>query len=187
MTRVAILRAGYVALALAFAALGGMTTVGALLPLGLLLAFVGAILLTWSDDDLPKWAGFVLLAYFLLSIVAFLAATPMTINKGGRYFINAAPLGFADDIFNYLTFASPLMIGAAAVLAAWDRERPPRLLIWGAVAGFALFALLNIFLSPSGEDAARSQGSLLANLLLVSALAGAAGAAWSAARPEEIS
>lgn len=190
MPRLAFLRAGYAALGLAFGALAASAVAGGLLLVGLLVALVGGILLAFSRDDLPKYAGLVLVAYFVLSIVAFLAASPVTIKgSGGSYFVNGAPPDLADDVMYYVGLASPLMLGATAVLAAWEREWAPRLLLWGAVGGFVLVALLSILLRPGGTDAsaiaaAEAQAGLVSNLFMVSALAGAAGALWAAGRPD---
>lgn len=198
MTRLGALRLGYGAIGAAFAALAASTFVAPLLFLGLLLALAGGFLLAFSDDDVPKWAGLALLAYFLVALLAFLAATPITIDRGDGYFVNAAPPDLANKVTEYLVLFSPLMLGATAVAAAWEREHPPRFLLMGAVAGFVIVAALSLVLLPKVVDpsdpegvssavaAARQQGALLSTLFAVSAAAGAAGALWAATRPEEV-
>lgn len=184
MPRIGVLRAGYACLGLGFAAMAASAYAGALLPVGFLLALVAAVLLVASRDDIPKYAGFALLGYFALALLVFLVATPITINKGGRFFVNGAPPAIANTIQQYLVLASPLVLGAAALLSAWEREHAARFLLLGAVGGFVLFGILSFVLTPNGADAAESQGSLLRNLFMVSALAGAGGALWAASRPD---
>lgn len=187
-----MLRLGYGAFGLAFAALGASFFAGAALPLALVLGFLGGVLLAFSDDDLPKWAGLALVLYFLLSLAAFAAATPVTVRlEAWDGFVNSAPSPLAEAVFEYLVLAMPLMLGATAIVAAWEREWPPRVLLVAAVAGFVLVALLTILLVPRGTDsaaiaAATTQGRLLEGLFAVSAAAGAVGALWAAARPEEV-
>lgn len=201
MTRLGVLRLGYGAIGASFAALALSTFVGALLFLGLALAFVGGVLLAFSDDDLPKWAGIALLGYFLFCVVAFLAATPITIDRGDGYFVNKAPPELANKVMEYLVLLSPLMLGATAAAAAWEREHAPRLLLFGAVAGFVVVAILSLLLVPevaagnaeevaeevaNAASSARAQGDMLRTLFSVSAAAGAAGAIWAAGRPDEV-
>lgn len=188
MTRVVVLRAGYAAFALAFAALAASAAAGALLPLALLVGFVGAVLLLFCDDDLPKWAGVVLLCYFGLILVAFILANPITVRKGGSFGIEPPNPELATTVTYYLGALSPLMLAATAAAAAWERERPARLLLIGAVGGFLVVGILTFALRPGSVEEvqrAASQGNLLRLLLGVSALSAAVGAAWSAARPEE--
>ena len=182
-----MLRAGYASLGLSFAALAGSINVPALVLPGLALAFVGGLLLAFSDDELPKWAGIALVGYFVLTLLLFLASTPITINRGGRYFVNPAPPELANEIFYWVGLLSPLILAGAAIAATWERERPPRMLLYGAMGGFVLVALLSIVLVPRGGsvDAAASQGRLLEMLFALSAAAGAIGALWAASRPEE--
>ena len=191
MTRSGVLRAGYVALGLAFLALAGASVAGSLLIPGLLLAFAGAIVLLFSQDDLPKWAGITLLAYYALLVLAFLAATPITIRKGGAFGFEPLAPDLAADVEYYLGLVFPLMLTATSLAAAWERERPVRYLLLAAALGFVLVAILTVVQRPGGAtstDVARAaaQGSLLAALIGLSALAGAAGTFWSAARPEEL-
>lgn len=185
MTRPAVLRAGYASLALAFAALAGSAYSGMLLLPALVLAFAGAILLLFSGDDLPRWAGVVLLAYFVLIAIAFILSTGVTIRKGGAYGIEAPDRELAVDVTYYLGLALPLMLALAAVAAAWERENAARFLLVGGTGGFLVAAALTTVLDPSGVDAAASQGNLLELLFALSAIAAATGAGWSAARPEE--
>jgi hypothetical protein len=88
---------------------------------------------------------------------------------------------------------SPLMLAAAGIAAVWERDRPPRLLLMGALGGMALFAVLSIFLMPgeavdveSARQASESQGDLLQMLFALSAGIGAVGALWASARPDAI-
>ena len=187
VVRVAILRAAYAALALAFAALAASVYVPSLLVPGLGLALLSGLLLALCGDDLPKWAGIALLAYFALTVLVFVAATPITIDKGDGYFVNPQPLALAAEAFTWLSLAAPLMLAGAAALASWERELPSRSLLVGALAGFLLVGILSVLLVP-GEldaDAARRQGDIVKAIFAVSAAAGAAGAAWAAARPDE--
>lgn len=192
VTRVALLRAGYASLGFAFAALAGTFAVDGLLLAGLGLALLGGLLLAFCDDELPKWSGLALVAYFVLSALAFLAATPMTINRGERYFVNAAPPELAGEVLYWMGLVSPLVLAGAAIAAAWERERAPRVLLFAAIAGFLLVALLSVVLVPRGADAqaaasaARAQGDTLRLLFAVSAGAGALGALWAASRPESL-
>ena len=188
MTRTGVLRAGYGGLGLAFAGLAASIYVEALVLPAFLLALVGGVLLAFSDDPLPKWAGIVLLSYFVFTVLVFVAATPITIDKGDGYFINAAPMDVARAAFDWLVLAAPLMLVGAALLSAWEREMPARILLFGALAGFLLVAVLSVALRPqdvSFEEAER-QGSLTRTLFAVSSAAGAAGMLWAAARPDEL-
>lgn len=206
MTRLGVLRAGYGALGFAFAGIAGSVYVPSLLLPGLALAIVAGILLAFSDDPLPKWAGFALLGYFLFTIVLFLAATPITINRGGeRYFANPAPPELAGDLIYWTGLGSPLMLASAGILSAWERERAARVLLAGAAVGFVVVGALSIVLVPQLEpecatdpfaaecsgaaeraasEAAR-QGDMLRALTALSAAAGAAGAIWAAGRADE--
>lgn len=190
MTRVAILRAGYVALGLAFLALAGSTVSGTLLLVGLGVGFVASLLLIFSDDDLPKWSGVIILVYFVLLIISFLFATSITVRSGGRYHIEFPATTLFVQVRDWLGLAFPLLLAATAISAAWERERPARLLLIAAAAGFILVAILTVALTPTGQLAAeraqsgQRQGALIALLGAFAALAGAAGAIWSAARPE---
>lgn len=186
-----MLRGGYAAFGLAYVALAASVLVQAALPAGLVLVLVGAILLSLSQDDLPKWSGLALVGYYVVTLLAFVASTPITINKGGRYFVNDAPPELANALFSYLVLALPLMLGAATLAAAWEREWPPRLLLCGSIGGFLLVGILSIFLLPNGEDvteaaqSAKLQADLIQTLFAVSAAAGAVGALWAATRPDE--
>lgn len=187
MVRVLALRLGYGAFAAAFAvlAVSALPVSGAILPLGLVLALGGALALAFCRDPLPRWAGVAVLAFFALVILAFVASTPVTVNKGSRFFFNDDPHPLFRVLFDALLLATPVMLGAAAALAAWERERPARNLLLSAAIGLGLVFLLSFVLAPSGVRGAIVQGGLLKALFGVSALAGAAGAAWCAARPEE--
>lgn len=184
-----MLRAGYAGLGIAFAALAGSIYIGALLLPGLAVALLAGIFLAVSDDDIPKWAGIALLAYFVLSAIAFLVATPVTINKGDRYFVNKAPPELANDIVYWLGLASPVILAGAAIVASWERELAPRVLLYGAAGGFVLVGILTMVLVPdsaAAAEASREQGNMLRTLFAVSAAAGALGSLWSASRPEEL-
>lgn len=203
--RVALLRMGYAGLGLAFAGIAASVYAPTFLLPALALAIVGAILLAFSADDLPKWAGIALLAYFALTVLAFVAATPITIDKGDGYFVNSAPTLLAQEAFSWLTIAAPLMLAGTAALASWEREAAPRVLLIGAIAGFVLVGALTVALvpeideecavdpeAPGCEGAAqraaaegRQQGDMLRLLTAVSAAAGAAGALWAAGRADE--
>jgi len=186
VTRVQVLRAGYAALGLAFLALAWSP----LLLAGLVIAFAGSILLLFSDDDMPKWSGLVLLLYYALLILSFLFSAPITFRGGGFYLDPLQP-ALASLVQYYLGLAFPLILAATALTAAWERERGARFLLLGAALGFVLVAILTIALRPTGEKAeqlaqsARQQGALVTILVALAALAGAAGAFWGAARPEE--
>lgn len=187
MTRVTVLRLGYGALGVTLLALAVGQVAGALIPAGLAVALVAGFLLAFSDDDLPKWAGITLLAYLLVSVLTFVAASPITIRGGARLYVPA----MADESLQYYLFlASPLLLTATGLAAAWERERPARFLLAGALAGFVVVAGLTLSLAPNGSTSAavstaQQQGNLLEVLYALSAIAGASGALWSASRPEE--
>lgn len=187
----AVLRVGYATLGIAFAALAATLASPSLILAGLALAFVAGLFLAFTDDHLPKWAGIALLVYFLLSVAAFLAATPVTINRGGEsFFVNKAPPGLADDVIDWMGRFSPLMLSGAALAATWEREKAPRTLLFGALGGFALHAVLYVALVPTGADvdsalaAARSQEQTLSLLFALSAGVAALAAFWAMARPD---
>lgn len=190
MTRLGVLRAGYLSLGLAFAALTGSIAIGALLLLGFVIALVAGILFAFSDDDLPKWSGLALVAYFLLSVLAFMAATPITIERGGNYFVNAAPPRLASDVLQWMGLIAPLFFAAVAVGAMWEREPAPKWMAVGGLVGFFLFAVMSIALVPSGSDpsmaadSARAQGSILQGLFAVSAAVLTVSLVWATARPD---
>lgn len=205
MTRLGVLRLGYGAIGASFAALALSTFVGALLFLGLALAFVGGVLLAFSDDDLPKWAGLSILGYFLLTALAFVATTPVTIDRGSSSYYFAPP-DLANMVLYLMGLVSPFFLAGAGTVAAWERERPARLLLTGAIVGFVLVAAFTMTLSPDVDPAcaadpeaegcagateraaaqAQQQGVLIGVLFALSGVSGAAGAAWAAARPQEI-
>lgn len=203
MTRLAVLRSGYAAFGLSILALAGsfVPALGWLILLSALVAVAGAILLVFSDDDIPRWAGIAFLAYAALTFVVFVAATPATIRFSfWNGFVNSEPHALWSALQAYLLLALPLMTAATALVAAWEREHGARILLAGAVAGILMVGVLTVVLSPdapeeggSGSDAdlaraqseAASQGRLLNTLLALSAGAGAAGAVWAAARPDE--
>lgn len=188
-----MLRAGYAGLGIAFVALAATLAVPSLILAGLGLAFVAGILLAFTDDHLPKWAGIAVIVYFVLSIVAFLAVTPITINRGGEsFFVNAAPPGLADNVIDWMGRLAPLLLCGAALAAVWERERTPRLLLFGALGGFVLHAVLYIVLTPGGDDinaaitSAQSQARLLSYLFALSAAVGAVGVLWATTRPDSL-
>lgn len=204
MVRVVALRVGYAALGLAILALAGGTlpALGSAVLLSPVLALAGAGALLFSRDDLPRWAGVASLAYFLLTFLAFLAATPATIRLSfWKGFANDDPSPLFEAITEYLVLALPVMVCATALAAAWEREHGARLLLGGALAGLVVLAVLTVALVPAEPDVqegetqpsevvesasrARTQGRLLNLLLALSAAAGAAGAFWAAARPDE--
>lgn len=206
MTRLGVLRAGYGALGFAFLALAGSAYAGSLVLVGLAAGFAAGILLAFSDDDLPKYAGLTLVVYFVLALVAFLAATPITIKSGGdRYFANPAPPDIAREVIYWMGLVSPLILTAAGVLAVWERERSPRVLLVSAAAGFVLVGVLSVVLvpelspqcandpfAPGCEGAAervatevREQGTMLRALTAMSAVAAAIGTLWAAGRADE--
>lgn len=188
-----MLRAGYVSFGVAFLAVAGAEVgFGALLLLALAAALAGGFFLAFSQDDVPKWAGLAILAYFGLTVLAFLASTPVTINKGGGYFVNDNPSAFFADLYDYVVLAFPIMLAATAFAAAWEREAGPRVLLALAGAGAILWAVLSFALVPQGGGkasavaaAASAQNSILNAVALASAVAGVAGAAWAALRPDE--
>lgn len=190
MTHRAVLRSGYGALGIAFAALAAGAWVPFLVIPGLGIAFLAGMLLAFADDDWPKWAGISLVVYFAVTVLTFIVASGATINiRGQSFFLNDSPPASLATITNWITIFSPLMLAAAGIAATWDRERAPRVLLMGAAGGFLLVALLSVILRPSGEDAAlaagaaQSQGRLLQALFALSAATGAAGALWAAGRP----
>jgi hypothetical protein len=191
MDRVLMLRLGYGALGLSFVAFGASVLVGSLVFLAIPLALAGGVLLGLSGDDLPRWSGVALLLYFVVTILVFLAATPITVRldffKG---FVNDDPSPVATLVLDYLVLALPLMMAATASAAAWEREWPPRLLLAGAILGFVLVTILGMVLKPSGQaelarSSALAQGELLRTLFALSSAAGALGALWAAGRPDE--
>lgn len=191
MTRVQILRAGYAALGLAFLALAGSTASGALLLAGLAVGFVASILLLFSDDELPKWSGGVILAYFVLFVISFLFASTITVRSGGAYHLEFPATALFDQVKTWLSLAFPLFLAGTTIAAAWERELPARWLLIGAACGFVLVAILTVTLTPTGQQATeiaqsgQRQGNATIIIGALSALAGAAGAMWSAARPDE--
>jgi hypothetical protein len=184
-----MLRAGYVAFGVAFLALAGAAYLsGGLVMLGLAAGLAGGLLLAFSRDELPKWAGIAMVTYFALSLLAFLAATPITLGKQGGYFINDKPSAVFEDLQYYVFLVFPIMLGATATAATWEREWPPRVLLIASLAGSTLWAVLSYALvPPSGSTvaAAATQNNILSILAALAALAGAAGAAWAATRPDE--
>lgn len=195
MDRVRLLRLGYGALGLSFVAFGAAAVLEPVallaIPLAILLAIVAGVLLTLSGDDLPRWSGAALLLYFLVTLLVFLAATPVTVRldffKG---YLNDDPSPYAELVLRYLVLALPLMMAATASAAVLEREWPPRLLLGGAILGFVLVTVLEIVLVPTGAretaaSTALAQGNLLRALFGISALAGALGALWAATRPDE--
>lgn len=193
MSRVGLLRAGYLVFGLAFLAIAATELgVGAALFLGLAASLVAGILLAFSQDDVPKWAGIVMVAYFAFSVLMFLASTPITINKGEGYFVNDSPSKTFAAVFDYALLAFPIMLAAAAFIAVWERERGPRILLGISIAGAILWAVLSFLLVPEAGGrtsavaaAAASQNRLLDAVAVGAALLGAAGAAWAAWRPDE--
>ena len=192
MSRVAFLRAGYVAFCVAFLAVGAsIVGAGALFLLALLAALVAGILFALSRDELPKWAGIALLAYFGLSVLAFLAATPITIGKQGDYFVNDKPSSMFHDAYDYVVLAFPIMLGGAALASAWERERGPKTLLFAGLAASVVWAALSIALVPTAGKAtlevasAQTQNHLLDLLAVAACIASAAGALWAALRPDE--
>lgn len=189
MTRVGVLRLGYAAFALAFACLAASPWLGALLATGLVAALIGAVLLIFSADELPKWAGVTILVYILVLVLIFLLATSLTIQGSQFYYESPAP-DLADALFQYLALAIPLILAGAVVAAAWERGPPARYLLLGSIAGYAIIAILTLSGKPAGETAseiaaANAQGRLLQNLFAVSALASALGAGWASIRAGE--
>jgi hypothetical protein len=189
MVRPAMLRAGYAALGLAFLSLAVSP---GLVIAGLGLACLGGLLLAFSRDDIPKWAGVALLAYFVVTALAFFAAQSLTIRLGGdRSHYEPLSPGLGAQLYLYLSEISPFVVAACAVAAAWEREIPARALALGAAGGFVLAAVLTFTLTPHGPNvdaiaaSARTQAAIVRALTTLAALAGAAAAAWSAARPEE--
>lgn len=185
MTRVGVLRVAYAFLGVAFLSLAGSVVAGGLLFVGFFAALVGAALLLFTDDDLPKWAGVALVTYFTATLVAFLAATPITVRRGGNFGIEPINPELTSAVAEYLVLLSPLMFAATALASAWEREQPPRLLMMGAVGGFVLVAVLTVVLTADDATRAMTQGNLLRGLFAVSAAAGAVGSGWAAARPDE--
>lgn len=199
--RLRVLRAGYVALAAAFVSIAASPYVGAFLLLGLLLALAGAILLVFSRDELPRYAGLGLILYFLVSLAVFVASTPTTIRSGGaNYFVNDDPNPALAVVYQDLLLGLPLMVAGALTVAVWERERAPRLLTVGALVGGGIWFVLFLLLAPgadvggvnvTAEQAALSASRAVTNarlmdaLLALSALCGAAGAGWASARPDE--
>lgn len=197
--RIGALRAGYVALGVSFLSLGAARYLGLLLPFGLLFAIAGGILFALSRDDLPRYAGLGLLAYFLVSILVFLAATPLTLRSGGSsYFVNDSPSPQLTTIYQDLLLGLPIVLGAALTAAAWEREWTPRVLVLGALGGSALWFVLILLLQPGGggvnmtadqaslgASTAQTTGRIVDALLAVAGLSGAAGAFWASARPDE--
>lgn len=195
MDRVGLLRMGYGALGLSFVAFGAAAVFESLaviaIPLAILLAVAGGVLLAFSGDDLPRWSGVALLLYFLVTLLVFLAATPVTVRLDFfRGYLNDDPSPYAEMVLRYLVLALPLMMAATASAAALEREWPPRLLLGGAILGFVLVTTLEVVLvparvGPAAESAALAQGNLLRALFGLSALAGALGALWASGRPDE--
>lgn len=210
MARLGVLRAGYGTLAFAIACLSGtfVSSLGWLVLVSPVAAFVGAVLLAFSQDDIPKWAGLAFVVYAVLTFAAFLAATPTTIHfKFLAGTANPNPHPVAVALQDYLLVALPIMLLATALVASWERENGVRLLLAGALVGIVAAAGMTLTLGAdedaSGGDGnqtaeeidaeqraararAASQGDLLKWLLGLSVLAGAAGAAWAAARPDEL-
>lgn len=191
MDRVALLRWGYGAFGLSLAAFGVSAIQGYAVFLAILLAFAGAVLLSLSGDDLPRWSGVAMLLYFLVTALAFFAATPVTIRlEFFKGFVNDDPPAILSAVFDHLVLAMPVMVVGTVIAAAWEREWPPRVLLVGSVVGFILVSLLHFVLEPPGTDLeaiaeAERQGNILRILFGVSAAVGALGALWAASRPDE--
>ena len=197
-TRVGLLRAGYVALGFAILSLAGSFSpaLAWLVLVSPVLAFVGAICLAFSGDDIPKWAGIAFLAYAGITLAAFILTTPATIRLSfWRGWANAEPHPVAAAVAEYLLLAMMLMPIATALVAAWERENASRVLLTGGLLGLLMVGVLTILLDPGTgttaadiarvESKANAQAQLLNLLLVLSAAAGAAGAWWAAWRPEE--
>lgn len=187
VTRTGLLRTGYAALGLTFLAFAATFSpaAGILLGVGLLAGFVGAGVLAFSDEDLPKWAGISIVAYLLLCLVAFLASSGATIRIGGTsYFVNDSPPPLFDALADYLILGLPFLIAGAALVAVWEAGHP-RWLVMGAAVGFVVVALLTLLFTPDtvAEDVA-GQNQGLAILFALAAVAGAIGSFWASARPE---
>lgn len=209
MTRLRVLQAGYALLGVAVLCLVGavLPSLSALVIVSPVIAFAGAVMLAFSDDHFPKWAGFAFIAYAIVMLLVFLAATPATIRLSFfKGFANTSPSPVWGYVVEYLALALPIMVTATALVAAWERENGARLLLAGALVGILAVAVLTFALQPgesdtvSGADAseanrtrdlldaeakASSQGGLLRVLLALSVTAGSAGALWAAWRPDE--
>lgn len=199
MTRVVLLRAGYIGLGLAFLLGAASTLAPAFVLLGAAVAFLACLALLFSRDDVPRWAGLALLGYFVVTIAMFVFSSSVTFRSGGSgYHIDATSPGLAQAIFDDLVIVGPFVLGGAALAATWERERPVRILMVGALVGFLLVALLTVVLRvppPSdpkdaaavlnAQQAAAAQAKLLLALGGISSLAAAVGTFWAAARPEE--
>jgi hypothetical protein len=182
MTRAAVLRSGYGLLAVAFVALGASATPagGALVLPSFFLAFVAAWFLVFSDDDIPRWGGLVILAFVVLTLVVFVLANPISFSHNGHYYIEPVSPTLAQALYDTLIQLSPVIIAGAALAASWERETPVRILLVGGAIGLLVVEVVTL-LPTSGQ----AQATLLLALFAVSALACAIGEGWSAARPEE--
>lgn len=210
MPRIGALRAGYALLGLAIVALVGsyVEALAWAVLLAPLFALVGALCLVFSRDDVPKYAGLALLAYALLTLLAFAAATPATIRLSfWKGFANPDPPAAARALIDYLVLVLPIMVATTAAVAAWERENGARLLLAGSAVGLLLVAIVSVAVTPGGtaasdtalnasdprasEDilearsAADRQAALLKVLVVLSTACGVAGAAWAAVRPDE--
>lgn len=190
-TRVTVLRAAYGALALAFVLLAGATYAGGLAIPAIAVALLAALLLAFSGDELPKWAGVTLLGFFVLVAIAFLFATSITVRTGARYHIESPSPTLAAQLLSYLVPLTPLAIAVAALVSGWERERLPRLLLIAALAGIVLAGILSYALVPASgtpTEVALAKATGYAHIVeavfALSALTAATGSAWAAARPE---
>jgi len=182
VTRPAVLRTGYGLLAAAFAALAAsvLPVGGALIVPSFFLAFVAAWFLAFSDDDIPKWGGFAILAFVVLTAALFVLSNPISFSHNGRYYVEPVSPTLAQAVYDTLVSLSPVIVAGAALAAAWERETPVRVLLVGGAVGLLVVEVVTL-LPASGQ----AQASLLLALFALSALACAIGAGWSAARPEE--
>lgn len=190
VTRTQVLRFGFIAIGLTFLALAAtfVPAGSSLLVPGLLLGFVGGILFLFSDDELPRYAGLAIVAYFALVLVTFLASNGITVRFGdSSYFANDRPPAFLSAVFDYLVLGLPILFVAASTIAVWELGGPRWLLV-GALAGFALVVVLTIALNPSLDGEAINPGGsqVIGPLFSLAALAGAAGAFWASRNAADI-
>lgn len=190
MTRTKVLRLAYVCVGLTFLALAAsfVPAGAALLGLGLLLGFVGGVLFLFSDDDLPRYAGFAIVGYFLLVFLAFVGSNGATIRIGdSQFFANDQPPAVLDAVFDYLVLGLPMLFVGAACVAAWETGLPRWVLV-GALAGFVLVAILTAALNPSlqGDVTQYGGGAALAAVFSLTALVGAVGAFWAARNADQV-
>lgn len=171
-------RLGFLLLAtfLATVALASAVDVGLLLLASLVAFSLGLVLvIRASPSSRSRLVGFLTLVYLVVLLLAFVAASPITIGESREW--NSAPLRevviAAEALMAFLPYA--LALGVAFVV--WQSSRlPGRILVGTATALLAGSFLLSFLSTPrAGSEgalaAARAVAALSANALSAACLA----------------